>query len=431
MIDSFFPGGRRERFVSLAAVLIVLALVWLYYRLEWGSVGAFVSAIDTCDRLFCDFIRHFRPMGKAVLSSAAPVTGYLYTAFFTLVLVPFGAVSEGLAVWLWGAVQAALAALLLILPIRGLVRVGPRGAPLYVLLFATSFPILHNFKWGQVSVLVTLCIAGSFLAYRRERRILAGVLLALGAAVKYYPAIFVIYFLLRRDTRAIGAFIFSLAVFFFVVPALLMGPATWWTFQKASFSAIPDASLIARNPNSQYFAYVASRLMSSGAGGAAMTVLRILGYAVACANLGLLWIIQRIETRGKVTLSAALIFLTLPFLLQTSWPHYFVYLPLCQAGLFSCIVRLPSDDRIRGKMSGGTEGSERTCMTALCATVVCSAALSSVFVFNLFPHWTVYSRYGILFISDFLALLALYGFVSMLLRRDPFARQGEEVPVAA
>ncbi|UCF05182.1 MAG: DUF2029 domain-containing protein [bacterium] len=397
-------GTRWECKATLVAVSLALALVAVYYRVEWKSVSGFVSAIDHCDTLFCDFVRHFHTMGRIVLSSARPVGGYLYSAFFSLLLVPFGSAPLPAATWFWGALQIVLGVLLCIVPLKDLLRLSWRGTTLYVFLFVTSLPLLHNFKWGQVSVLVTLCIIASFHAYRRDRRVLAGFLLALGTSIKYYPGIFILYYVFRRDLRVLSSFLVALLILFFVSPALVMGPYQWLTFHRESFAAIPDSSLIAQNPNSQYFAHVALRFMSSGATGTAAVVLKLLGYAVACANLALLWLIQKSSVRDKEALSAVTLFLALPFILQTSWPHYFVFLPFCQAVL---LKQLHSFRHSHGFQS-----------ILLSAATVVSCALSSVFVFNRFDHWITYSRYGMLLCASLLLQITLYRLVASVQRLD-------------
>jgi uncharacterized membrane protein len=397
-------GTRRGYKATLVSVSLALVLVAVYYRTEWKSVAGFVSAIDHCDILFCDFVRHFHTMGRLVLSTARPVGGYLYSAFFSLLLVPFGAAPLTAATGYWGSLQVVLGVLLCIVPLRDMLRLSWRGTSLYVFLFVTSLPLLHNFKWGQVSALVTLCILASFHASRRDRRVLAGFLLALGTSIKYYPGIFILYYVFRRDLRVLSSFLVALLILFFVSPALVLGPSQWLAFHRASFAAIPDSSLIAQNPNSQYFAHVTLRFMSSAASGTAVVVLKLLGYAVACANLALLWLIQKSSIRDKAALSAVALFLALPFVLHTSWPHYFVFLPFCQAVL---LKQLQSFRQSHGFQT-----------VLLTAVTVVSCALSSVFVFNRFEHWITYSRYGMLLCACLLLQVTLYRLVALVQGKD-------------
>jgi uncharacterized membrane protein len=57
---------------------------------------------------------------------------------------------------------------------------------------------VHNFKWGQVSALVALGIALSFVLQQQGRSAWGGAVLAAVTSIKYYPGIFMVYFLIRR-----------------------------------------------------------------------------------------------------------------------------------------------------------------------------------------------------------------------------------------
>ena len=82
-------------------------------------------------------------------------------------------------------------------------------------------PIISNFAFGQINVvLMTLVIAD---CVPRRTPWPRGVLLGLGMALKLTPAVFLLYFLLRRDNRAA---LTALASF---VAATLVGFALAWS----------------------------------------------------------------------------------------------------------------------------------------------------------------------------------------------------------
>jgi hypothetical protein len=102
------------------------------------------------------------------------------------------------------------------------------------------------------------------------------------------------------------------------------------------------------------------------------------------------------------------IFLAIPFVIETSWPHYFVYLPLCQAAVFCYYASYFRSSNLRAK--------------ALITLPVSSMLLSSIFLFNLFPNWEIYNSYGVLFIANLLLLVAV--FASIVIRPDdPILKQ--------
>jgi len=118
-----------------------------------------------------------------------------------------------------------------------------------------------------------------------------------------------------------------------------------------------------------------------------------IGGLVLLANIGTIWKIQKRLTQDVVALSTCLLFLSLPFVVQTSWPHYFVYLPFCQTAAFTQIMQ---NHKIKKEF-----------FPALVLTSV-SCVMSSIFAFDLFLNWREYNSSGMLFISNFLLLLAFY-----------------------
>lgn len=403
--------GRRVRslpnFVRLTALIgPVVLLTSAYYLSLWESVASFVVAIDHHSQLFQDFYGHYYPMGKTVLHSPTPVSGYFYSAFFALLLVPLGALQITPAMWSWGAIQAVGIVALYALPLIGLMRLKPLGIAFYTGVIATSFPLLHNTKWGQLSVLLIVCIIAAFHAHEKNQRILTGVLLAFAASVKYYPGLFLIYFILKRDLRVCIAFALAIIVLYVLFPAVVMGPDSWISFEIARAAALSDGGWTSTNVNSQYFVHVVARWNYFVSGtplpikpGVAQA-LTLVGYAIFLCNMAILWLMQRRTFRNQYVLSLVLIFLSLPFVIKTSWPHYFSYLPFCQ---IATLAHLISSHRA---LSSWREA-------ILLLLPLLSIACSSVFVFDVFSHWSTYSAFGMVFLAN---LLLLAGFYFMTLK---------------
>ncbi len=72
------------------------------------------------------------------------------------------------------------------------------------LVFALSFPLHRNLLYGQFYVFLLSLIVTACWAYLRGFRALAGVLVAVAAACKIFPVLFFIFFLQRRDWRALA-----------------------------------------------------------------------------------------------------------------------------------------------------------------------------------------------------------------------------------
>lgn len=71
------------------------------------------------------------------------------------------------------------------------------------LAFSLSVPLYRNLQFGQFYVLLLLLIVAACWAYLRGHRALAGLLVAIAAACKIFPVLFFIFFLQRRDWRAL------------------------------------------------------------------------------------------------------------------------------------------------------------------------------------------------------------------------------------
>lgn len=378
-----------RRFWPAAALLV--GAVLLVYRELWPTGVLLATAFDHCDRLFADFVRTYYPQARTLLATHAPMAGYFYPPFFAIALLPLGRLPLPAALEVWGVLQAAGAAALCVLPARRLLRETGSAALalLYVFAFATAHPVLHNFVWGQVSGFVTLGVVAAVFAHADGRRAAAGGLVGLAASLKYYPAVIAIQFALRRDGRALllaAAVAIALLV---IVPAVVLGPADALRFQQLATEAVQRSRWISTDPNSQYFAHVVQRL--TGANGAGFWP--VSGWLVAGQSGYILW--QQGWARGESDrmFGPIVLLLTVPFVLPTCWPHYFVFLPFCQVFL------------LRDALGIAAPGPRR----ALSAALLGSLWLSSVLCFLVVGERETYSRLGLLFFSDALALVAAWG----------------------
>ena len=393
---------RRQAILGLLSAELVLISYWLI----WGSVDGFVRAIDHDEQLFSDFRLFYYPMGKVLLEEMWPVGGYYYTSFFALGLSVVALWPMEVAVYLWGILQVGLVGVFFAVSGRWLLGLEGRGMMGYLLLLLSSFPLLHNFKWGQVSVLMALGVVLAFALPRRSRSAWGGVVLALVTCIKYYPGVFAVDFLLRRDWRAVAGFAAGLLGFYVVVPLVFLGPSGWWYFERASMQSLPGAALLLDDFNTQYFPHVIKRLgvpLGYGVSAPMLGVLRLVGIAVFVANCFLVWWLYRRDIAHKAALAAAALLLTLPFIVQTSWPHYFVYLPFCQAALWLGVRGVDIMAWKRRLLSG---------------LIVFSTLITSAYFFALFPSWRIYNGMGLLWLSDAVLLAVFYGWVLVQRKSD-------------
>ncbi len=372
---------------TLSMVLVIGSL--FYYQQTWGTVANFVEALDHCDVLFCDFTKQYYPTGQQLFESATPTDGYFYSLFFAIFLALLGQFSLETAVLIWTLFQVVMAVLLFILPAYTFWQYSRRAYFLYLVLLLLAVPILHNFKWGQISTFVTASVLATYYFYSKEQKFLAVILLALATAAKFYPGLFLIYFLFKKEWRFILSYLIVVAVFVVLVPLLVLGLDNNLHFYQIVNERIAHArsSWVLTDINSQYLANVAGRLTSNQDN---RMVWQIIGYGLTALGLAQVYQIAQITKPISILWAFALLFLLTPFFVETSWPHYFVYLPFCQVLVFLQLEKEPRK-------------SLAWFIAALLLAL--SMLLLSLFFFNLISDWKIYSRYGILFWANLLVLL--------------------------
>jgi hypothetical protein len=121
------------------------------------------------------------------------------TPFSTLVMWPLTGLAPLTAKRVW-----ILTNLVLLVPLGWLLHSMTGLAYRRIaLVFVLSVPFYRNLEYGQLYVLLLLLIVAACWAYLRGFSALAGVLVALAAACKIFPILFFVFFLRRRDWRAL------------------------------------------------------------------------------------------------------------------------------------------------------------------------------------------------------------------------------------
>lgn len=129
------------------------------------------------------------------------------TPFSTLFVWPLTGLQPLRAKHLWLILQLAL-----LVPIVYGIR-DLTGQPLrrIALLATACFPLHRNLVYGQFYILLLAMIVAACWAYHRQRSALSGVLVALATMTKIFPGIFLLYFLRKRDWRALTAAVLTCA----------------------------------------------------------------------------------------------------------------------------------------------------------------------------------------------------------------------------
>lgn len=393
--------------------LLVVALVLVYYRLYFGSVDGLAAKIDHLPVLFADFVNHYYETGKHVFDGGMPSGGYFYPASFAILIGPLCALPLPWAELLWGCVEIALSlAACLVLPYA----IAPASRDLILLhtfLMSTSVPLLHNFKWGQVSVPVLVLVFCAHAAYARARRARAAGLFGAAVAVKGYPALFLVWPAVRRDVRFLLLAAAACVALVAALPVAVMGIEHASRFQAVvTNAALAATDGVLKDHNSQYFAAVVGRLL----GGAEEMPpaywqrMAAAGYALFGALLLLLAWMERAGVERRHLWAFSITSCALPFLLKTSWTHYMVHLPVVQVFLIDELRRSDASPHFK-------------------AAVVCLLVLPSMFLGNIaalgwFGGWLPYASAGSPFYADALTLAASVVVLARAGERGALGRRG-------
>jgi hypothetical protein len=388
------PEKKSNRILKvLITSLIITGIVLIYYISVWDSLPDFVLAMDHTDMLFGDFTDEFYPMGEEVMTTRMPLPGYYYPPVFAIFLSIFVLLTPAPAFYLWGACQLATIALLVIIPGTHFLRKSLLSFYLYLLLVLTSFPVLHNLKWGQISVPVIALVLISLSLYRKKHSIASGIFLALSAAAKYFTGIFVLYFLFRKDMRFVAAFLISSIILWIAIPFIFLGIGDSLKFYQALVDPIIEArTWLSHDSNSQYFVYVVSRLFQSDG---ASSILALIGYMIVVFNISLAYLMARKKIEDDSIWAFVLCFASLPFVLWTSWPHYFAYLPFCQVFVGMTLFGSNARHRLLSRVK-----------TIL--LLIPSVMLSNIVFFNILDDRMTYVRSGCLFFANLSLLILVY-----------------------
>ncbi|KAA1252227.1 DUF2029 domain-containing protein [Mycobacterium simiae] len=177
-------------------------------------------------------------------------------------------------------------------------------------------PISSNFAFGQINaVLLTLVIADCFPRRTPWPR---GLLLGVGIALKLTPAVFLLYFLLRRDNRAALTAVASFAVATLAGFALAWRDSwEYWTHTLHHTDRIGSASL---NTDQN----IAGALARLPIGENTAALLWVIASLLVLA--GTVWAMRRVLYAGEPALAVICVALFGLVVSPVSWSHHWVWM---------------------------------------------------------------------------------------------------------
>lgn len=200
-------------------------------------------------------------------------------------------------------------------------------------------PWRDTFDFGQINIILMGLILADFALYGKSRagefRWPAGLLIGVAAGIKLTPLAFGLYFLVRRDFKALGwmaaGFFGSIALAWALLPT---ASVTFWT------KILPDTGRIG-GPAYVDNLSVKGLLLHLGLPDSSSTTLVWLVLAlglVAVAALVIRWAVQVDENFVAVSATALLMLLISP----VSWSHHWVWIAVALPCMGFAIHRVPS-----------------------------------------------------------------------------------------
>ncbi|GAA1991940.1 glycosyltransferase 87 family protein [Terrabacter lapilli] len=312
---------RPATLLAPLAIIATAALAWLQWkgvtRGIWVDSDVYVMGAKT-----------LMYGGDLYADSTAVDLRFTYSPFAAAVFVPLALLPAAVARW-------TLTALSLVALVTSIVVVGRqlRLQP-WVMIWlgvaaAALEPVLRNLLLGQINlILMALVIVDLLVVPRRYRGLLVGV----AAGIKLTPAVFVIYFLLKRDWPSVARTTGSFAL------TVLIGSALSWSssvsFWLGGFLGLGKfgAGAVVGTDNQSLLAAVLRVLGRPEVPLAAQAVLAICG-----VGLGTLAARRSLRRGGSSAQVEAVAWIALGGLLGSpvSWTHHWVWVIVVLAVLAS------------------------------------------------------------------------------------------------
>jgi hypothetical protein len=374
-------------------ILGISLLIFLYFSLQWGSLDAFAQAFDSCKYIFCDFLRYYYPMGKQILAEHKPSEGFYYSPTIALAFSLWRFLERETAILTWGVVQVLAVIFMIATWHHSLQKASFPFRLLFLFLALTAMPVIHNFKWGQISLLSNLSIILALEFYESKKKTAASFWLAFASLFKFYPILFLLYFVLAGDLVFLILFMLFLFLLGIAIPAFFIGfkPTIIFYFAVLDVTGARFADMADRLPgiNSQYFPLVAMRYFGEFNNLEWLLPLQILSWLIVGANLLLVFMLASSNLENRNRWAFLILLASTSFLIPSSWPHYFIYLPAFQASLLFLTAR---DKHRIWKYP----------------ILLVSMVFSNVFFVHTFESWQPYAYWGFLACSNLLLILLTY-----------------------
>lgn len=323
----------RSRVLRCAALVVFGYLVfvlitghprtdaWATYRIDFDvyRLGgqAFRDGADLYGTL------HRTVSGADLYFTYPPIAAVIFSLF------TFIEFETGVEILTGLSIAALLVALWLVIRELGVSALNALWLTVPAAIFAVlTIPVRQTVEYGQVNlILMALVLIDLFLGRGRWWQ---GALVGIALSIKLTPAVFLAYFLMRRDWRAIAVGIGTAVVVTGLGFALApRDSVTFWT------SALRNPDRIGEN------AFAANQSLSGALHRLGLDGAEPLVWFVLCAAIGLacLALMRRLFHRGQDLTAALVMGLYALVASPVSWGHHFVWATLAVIAVGAAAVR--------------------------------------------------------------------------------------------
>jgi hypothetical protein len=255
--------------------------------------------------------------------------------------VPFAAFDFEDAFTLWNMLSFVYLAVSAALIFEHLgLAFSPWDLPLALGLLLLCNPFWHQMVHGQLNLLLLLLLTGAWVADRQGQPNWAGALVGVATAIKLYPGFLFVYFLLRRDGRAIRAGVVTLLATT-ALTALVLGPECYHSY---FLDVLPWTSLRRADWHNLSLSGVWCKLFEAPLNlppvqlvplrvSPTTTMLGIIGTCLVFTGV-LATVIPRLTARKDTDLAFSLTLIAMLLVSPITWDHYLLVLALPLAVLW-------------------------------------------------------------------------------------------------
>src|SRR3989338_2836764 len=195
-------------------ILIVAGLIGI------GINAGYRATKNTDFNDYYDAAKAFRS-GKWIFE----IRGYKYPQFFAIIFSAFTFIPPFPSAIIWYVLNIFFLAWSVILSVKIVNNDFKRKKNiLYVIpLLITSLFWIDNLMLGQVNILILLLVCTTFYLFKIRKDCLAGIFLACSISIKITPALFILYFIYKKQYKIIAGVVLGLIIFLIIFPSLFLG----------------------------------------------------------------------------------------------------------------------------------------------------------------------------------------------------------------